>query len=88
MQTRASGDFFVVIGRCVRPGNTWDTTELPTLQKRGKVKCVFQFTTKDNWANPTLVKEGYVCCYTAFPVKDMYVKIYQWRFTERTDLFY
>lgn len=52
---QASGDVFVVLGKCVRDGNTWATTELPTLQKGGKVKCVFQFTSTDNWANPTFL---------------------------------
>lgn len=50
--TQASGTAFVVLGKCVRPGNTWETTELPTLQKGGKVTCVFQFTSADNWTKP------------------------------------
>lgn len=50
--TQASGDAFIVLGKCARAGNTWETTELPTLKKGGKVKCVFQFTTKDDWKNP------------------------------------
>jgi hypothetical protein len=53
--TQASGDVFVVLGKCVRAGNTWETTELPSLQKGGKVKCVFQFTTADNWKDPTFL---------------------------------
>lgn len=53
--TQASGDAFIVLGKCVRPGNTWETTELPSLQKGGKVKCVFQFSTTDNWENPAFL---------------------------------
>lgn len=53
--TQASGDAFVVIGSCVRPNNTWEIAELPSLQNGGKVQCVYQFISGDNWKNPTFL---------------------------------
>ncbi|XP_037045254.1 uncharacterized protein LOC119080789 [Bradysia coprophila] len=53
--TQASGDAFVVIGSCVRLNNTWKVAELPSLQRGGKVQCVYQFISDDNWKNPTFL---------------------------------
>ncbi|KAG4065204.1 hypothetical protein HA402_007601 [Bradysia odoriphaga] len=53
--TQASGNAFVVIGSCVRPNNTWEVAELPSLQRGGKVQCVYQLISGDNWKNPTFL---------------------------------
>jgi hypothetical protein len=52
---KASGDAFVVLGKCVRAGNTWDTTEFPGLKQGGKVNCVYQFQDKDGYKAPTFL---------------------------------
>jgi hypothetical protein len=35
---QAAGNAFVVLGKCVRPTNTWDTTEFPNLKANKAMK--------------------------------------------------
>jgi hypothetical protein len=49
---QAAGNAFVVLGKCVRPTNTWDTTEFPNLKANKAMKCVYKFGTEDGWKNP------------------------------------
>ncbi|MFF3517520.1 GDSL-type esterase/lipase family protein [Streptomyces sp. NPDC002573] len=39
---QTSDQAWVIKGKCVRKDNTWDTRELPELENRGKVKCIWE----------------------------------------------
>lgn len=49
---QASGDVFVVLGKCPRSGNVWETWELPDLEHSGKVNRVYKFEAEGNYKQP------------------------------------
>lgn len=51
---QTSDPAWVIKGKCVRDGNTWETRELPELENSGKVKCIWQINAGD-LAHETLI---------------------------------